>query len=81
MLREFVVKLREAENGADGGLRLAWARSDKMKLPRGADYRAVLLRLAEKAAHDLRRKAPCSAGTGADTSRPMVAGNQPDALP
>ena len=33
MLREFVVKLLEAENGADDGLRLAWARSDKMKRP------------------------------------------------
>jgi len=35
----------------------------------------------EKAAHEVRRKAPGSAGNCADTSRPVVASNQPDALP
>ena len=80
VLREFVVKLLGAEDGADEVLRRAWAQFEKMKLPPGADYRADLLGLAEKAAHDLRRKAPQSAGTCADTSRSMIVGNQPDAL-
>ena len=78
VLREFVVNWLGAEDGADEVLRRPWARHEAAP---GADYRAVFLRLIEKAAHELRRKAPGSAGNCADTSRPMIAGNQPDALP
>ena len=79
MLREFVVDWLGTEDGADEVLRRAWGRFDKMNLPPGADYRAVFLRLIEKTAHELRRKAPCSAGNCADTNSPI--GNQPDAVP
>ena len=64
MLREFVVNWLGTEDGADDVLRRAWARFEKMRLSRGADYRAVLLRLAEKAGQELRRKALESADAG-----------------